>query len=425
MEGARRIGKSYIIEEFAKNEYKSYLLIDFSLIDESVKDIFKHNRNDLKNFFILLQTYFNVRLYERESVIIFDEVQCFPIAREFIKTLVKDGRYDYIETGSLLSIHQNVKDIVLPSEEEKIQMFPMDFEEFLWAIGENTTYTLINNFYEEKKPLGDAVHRKIMILFRQYLLIGGMPQAILKFIETNNFSEVDKVKKRILSLYREDAAKFAVGYEDKVRAVFDNIPGALSKKDKHIIFNEISDKGRFRTYESAFMWLSDAMIINNCYLSTDPNIGLALTKNESKVKCYMADTGLLVSMMLSDNQKTSNDLYKQILFDRLDINEGMLMENIVAQLLRTNGHSLFYYEKSNTTKDERMEIDFLITKGNPLKNKVFPIEVKSTGHYTTKSLIKFKNKFSSRVGDKIILHDKDLKIENDILYLPLYMAGLI
>jgi predicted AAA+ superfamily ATPase len=423
--GAHRVGKSFIVREFAEKEYKTSLIIDFSQVDDEVKDIFIHNRQDLDTFFLLLQTFYSKKFITRSTLIVFDEVQRFPIAREFLKTLVADGRYDYLETGSLLSIRQNIKDIVLPSEEEKVEMFPLDFEEFLWAIGDEVSYPIIKIFFEKQQRLGQAAHGKLMLLFRQYILVGGMPQAVVSFAEHKDFQEADTIKRGILDLYREDIAKYAAGYEDKVRSIFDNIPGMLSKAKKNMVFSSLAENGRYRSYESAFLWLSDAMITNDCYLATDPNVELSLTKKSSSVKCYLADTGLLVTMLLRDNALSSDDLYKQILFNSLSFNEGMLMENVVAQMLRASGHSLFFYEKQSQEARERMEMDFLISKGNMVKMKLSPIEVKSGRNYTYSSLDKFKTKFSRRTGMRYILHDKDLDKKDDVMLLPLYMAGLI
>lgn len=425
IEGARRTGKSFIAQYFAKNYYASSLIIDFSKADEELKQIFLHNRNSLDTFFLLLETYFNTKLIKRNALIVFDEVQRFPIAREFIKTLVADGRYDYLETGSLLSIKQNIKNIVLPSEEEKLELRPLDFEEFLWAMDDTISYNTIIQFFNKKQSVGPALHRKFMLLFRQYMIIGGMPQVVLSYVQNKNFVEADKINRNILSLYRDDRARFAIGYEDKVRAIFDNIPAFLSNQNKQINYSKLSPNGRFRDYNSAFLWLSDAMITNDCYLTKDPNVGLALTQQINCVKCYMADTGLLISMSLWDNTFSNEDLYKQLMFKTLALNEGMFVENIVAQMLVYSGHNLFFHESNSKTKEDRMKIDFLISKGSPIKNKLFPIEVKSSKNYTYSSLNKFKTKYSSRIGGRYIIHDKDLQIKDDIILLPFYMTQLI
>ena len=341
IDGARRIGKSYICEEFGKNEYKSYLLIDFGNISKEIIDIFENESTNLDLFFMKISAFHGVRLYERESLIIFDEVQQFPRARQLIKYLVKDGRYDYIETGSLLSLKRNVENIILPSEEKHIEMYSLDFEEFLWSLGDDTTVSLLKEFFEKKIPLGQALHRKIMNDFRQYILVGGMPQAVNKYLETKNFADVDDIKRDILNLYRNDIAKFAKGYENKVISIFDEIPSQLSKKEKKYRLSTISKEARLREYEDSFMWLNDAMITNTCYNSTDPNVGLSLNSDFSTRKCYMMDTGLLITQTFLDRDYTENDLYKAVLFNKLNINEGMVMENVTAQILRTNGHKLF------------------------------------------------------------------------------------
>ena len=362
IDGARRVGKSYIAEEFAKNEYKSYILIDFGSVSRDILDLFIYDSSNLDLFFAKLSAFYAKPLYKRDSLIIFDEVQQFPRARQMIKYLVADGRYDYLETGSLIRLKKNVKDIIIPSEEEHIEMFPMDFEEFLWAMGDEVTVPLIRSCYESKTPLGQALHRKIMNDFRQYVLVGGMPQSVLAYLKEKNFEASDIAKRRILRLYRDDVSKFAEGYEDKVFALFDGIPAQLSKKEKKYKLSSISKEARFRTYEDSFIWLHEAMVVNTCFNATDPNVGLALSADYTTQKCYMADTGLLVTHTFMDNAFTENELYRAILFDKLNINAGMLMENIVAQMLRNNGHKLYFYSRcDNENRENHMEIDFLIT----------------------------------------------------------------
>ena len=420
--GARRVGKSYICEQFGKNEYKSVLIINFSTVSSVVKEVFENYRTDIELFFLKLTLHFNIKLYKRESLIIFDEVQLFPIARQFIKQLVADGRYDYIETGSLISIKQNVKDILIPSEEESIDMHPMDFEEFLWAMGNEQIMEFIRQCYKQLIPLGQALHRKVMDYFRQYMLVGGMPQAVLAFIKNRDFEEVDKVKKRILKLYREDITKFATGYEGKVTAIFDSIPGQLTKKEKKYNITAINEQARLREYENAFMWLADGMITNPAFNATDPNVGLALSFDHSTHKLYMADTGLLVTHTFNDRGYANNDLYRAILLDKLSINEGMLMENIVAQTLRTGGHKLFFYSRSDSANRKKsMEIDFLIN----INNKICPIEVKSSAYRAHSSLDKFRRKFNRKLGDAYILYVKDVFIKDNVIHLPIYMASLL
>ena len=419
IDGARRVGKSYIAEEFGKSEYKSYILIDFGKAPQDVLDLFIHDSANLDLFFAKLSAFYAKTLHKRNSLIIFDEVQQFPRARQLIKYLVADGRYDYIETGSLIRLKKNVQDIIIPSEEEHIEMFPMDFEEFLWTMGDEVTVPLIRACFESKTPLGQALHRKIMNDFRQYVLVGGMPQSVIAYLKEKNFEASDVAKRRIIKLYRDDVSKFAEGYEDKVFALFDGIPAQLSKKEKKYKLSSISKEARFRTYEDSFIWLHEAMVVNTCFNATDPGVGLALSADNTTQKCYMADTGLLVTHTFMDNAFTENELYRAILFDKLNINEGMIMENIVAQMLRTNGHKLYFYSRSDTdNRENHMEIDFLITEGK----KIAPIEVKSSNYTSHSSLDKFRNKFSSKIGNSYILYSKDVMIKDGIIHLPFYMA---
>lgn len=364
IDGARRVGKSYIAEQFAKNEYKSYIIVDFGNLPKDVLALFENDTTDFDLFFAKLSLFYGKALPKRESLIIFDEVQQFPQARQLIKYLVADGRYDYLETGSLIRLKKNVKDIIIPSEEEHIEMFPLDFEEFLWAMGDEVTTSFIWECFEKKMPLGQGVHRKVMNSFRQYLLVGGMPQSVLAYMNGKDFEASDTAKRNILRLYRDDVAKFADGYEDKVFAVFDGIPGQLSKKEKKYKLSSLDKNARFRSFEDSFVWLNEAMIVNTCFNATDPNVGLALSADHATQKCYMADTGLLITQTFMDGAYTDNELYKAILFDRLDINEGMILENAVAQMLRTNGHKLYFYSRCDKeNRENHMEIDFLITEG--------------------------------------------------------------
>ena len=422
IDGARRVGKSYIAEEFAKHEYQSYILIDFGKAPQDVLDLFIHDSSNLDLFFAKLSAFYATTLHKRNSLIIFDEVQQFPRARQLIKYLVADGRFDYLETGSLIRLKKNVQDIIIPSEEEHIEMFPMDFEEFLWAMGDEATVPLIRTCFESKSPLGQALHRKIMNDFRQYVLVGGMPQSVMAYLKEKNFEASNVAKRRILKLYRDDVSKFAEGYEDKVFALFDGIPAQLSKKEKKYKLSSISKEARFRTYEDSFIWLNEAMVVNTCFNATDPNVGLALSADNTTQKCYMGDTGLLVTHTFMDTAFTENELYRAILFDKLNINEGMIMENIVAQMLRTNGHKLYFYSRSDTdNRENHMEIDFLITEGK----KIAPIEVKSNNYNSHSSLDKFRKKFSSKIGNSYILYSKDVMIKDGIIHLPFYMAMLL
>ena len=379
IEGARRIGKSTIVTEFAKKEYKSYILIDFANVTESIKDCFNNMLNDLDSFFMIISGEYKTKLYKRESVIIFDEVQKFPKAREAIKYLVADGRYDYIETGSLISIRENVENIIIPSEEYKIKMYPLDFEEFCWAFGEEQLIEYIRDCLNKKIPLVQSQHKKAMLLFRQFMLVGGIPQSIVAFLENDrDFFECNKRKRAILNLYREDIMKIKKSYRSKVLAVFDYIPKSLSKHEKRLKINNVNKGTRAIQYEDTFFWLANSMICNECFSCDDPNIGFSLTENRSYVKCYMGDTGLLVSHAFDENELSDGELYKEILLDKLSINEGMLYENTIAQMLTANGHKLYFYTHYNKEKHRNdIEIDFLLSNNSKLKYKMYPIEVKS------------------------------------------------
>ncbi len=427
IDGARRVGKSYIAQEFAKKEYKSYILIDFNRAPAEITDLFVHYLNDLNMFFLYLSNFYGVKLYERESLIIFDEVQLFPKARAAIKYLVEDGRYDYVETGSLMTIKKNVADIVIPSEERHMKMYPLDFEEFLWALDNDTLMDFIGLCFEEKKPMGQVLHRKTMDYFRQYLIVGGMPQAVKTYRDSHDFDQVDRVKRDILELYRADIIKHAEGYQMKVAQIFDDIPAQLQKHDTKFKFSSLKKEARFREYEDALFWLSDAMITNICYNSTAPNIGLKLNMDRMTLKCYMADTGLLISHAFDENGLVSEEIYKKLLFDKLEVNKGMIMENIVAQMLTASGHKLYFY--SNPSRDDaslRMEIDFLTAKSKiSNRHNISPIEVKSSKNYTLTSLRKFKEKYKEQLHIPYVLHPNDLKEEDGILFLPLYMTPLI
>ncbi len=427
IDGARRVGKSYIAEEFAKSEYRSYIMIDFNKAPEEIKDLFKNYLNDMDTFFMYLSNFYNVKLYERETLIILDEVQLFPYARSAVKYLVADGRYDYIETGSLMSIKKNVRDILIPSEERHIKMFPLDFEEFLWAFDNVLLMDYIRNCFEKRKPMGQALHRKAMDYFRQYMIVGGMPQAVEAYIQNRDFDKTDRIKRDILELYRADIAKHAEGYEMKVLQIFDDIPAQLQKHDKKFKLSSLKKEARFRDYESAIFWLSDAMIANMCYNATSPEIGLKLNMDRLTLKCYMADTGLLISHSFDENGIVSEEIYKKLLFDKLEFNKGMIVENIVAQMLTASGHKLYFY--SNPSRDDassRMEIDFLIAKSKiSSRHNISPIEVKSGKNYTLTSIKKFIAKYKAQLHTPYVLHTGDLKEENGIVYLPLYMTPLL
>ena len=427
IDGARRVGKSYIVRQFAEKEYSSYVILDFNLVSKSIKDLFENDLDNLDRFFMYLSNYTGKTLYTRDTLIVFDEVQQYPKARAAIKYLVKDGRYDYIETGSLISIKKNVEGIVIPSEEEHIKMFPMDFEEFLWAMGEEMLMPFIKDCFKSKKPMGQLMHRRAMDYFRLYMIVGGMPQAVEKYVETRDFSKVDKLKRRILDLYHSDISKFAKGYDTKVKSIFEEIPSQLQKHEKKFRLSALKEGARARDYETAFFWLDDAMIINSCYNTTEPNVGLNLNKDTNTMKCYMADTGLLISHAFDTNEIVCEDLYRKILLDKLEMNSGMIIENIVAQMLRTAGHKLFFYSNSSMTdRDSRMEIDFLIGKGKiTARHNISPIEVKSSARYTLTSLKKCIAKYGSYLSTAYVIHPADLKEEDNIIYLPLYMCPLL
>ena len=425
--GARRVGKSYVAKEFAAREYRSYILLDFNNVDNRIRELFEMYLDDLDTFFMYLGAYTDTTLYKRDSVIIFDEVQQYPRARAAIKYLVEDGRYDYIETGSLVSIKKNVENIVIPSEEEELLLHPMDFEEFLWAMGNEALMPLIRRNFETMHEMGQLLHRKAMDYFRQYMIVGGMPQAVAKYVETRDFGRVDRVKRQILRLYRSDIQKFAKGYEAKVTRVYDAISSQLQKHEKKFVLRSLSEDAKMRDYETAFFWLSDAMIVNIAYNSTEPNIGLGLSEDDSTLKCYMADTGLMLSHAFKENDIVADNLYAKILTDKLEFNGGMVIENIVAQMLRASGHRLYFfskYDKSNA--ENRMEIDFLVTKSRiTTKHNISPIEVKSTQRYTLTSMKKCLAKYSSYIATPYVVHTADLKKEDGITYLPLYMTPLL
>ena len=427
IEGARRIGKSTICEEFAKNEYESYILIDFAKKDKEVEDYFNNYLNDLDTLFMLIQTHYKVDLYERKSVIIFDEVQMFPQARAAIKYLVADGRYDYLETGSLISIRENVKDIVIPSEERHINMYPLDFEEFALACGEELLIKYIKTCFDKKEPLERGLHDRAMLLFQQYMLVGGMPMPVVSFVENKkNFTLADKEKRDILKLYREDIMKIDSRYRSKVLSIYDQIPGFLSQHEKRVIFNKVQEGSYIDQYEETFFWLSDSMIANECFLCNDPNVGLSLNETRSYVKCYLADTGLLFSHTFDENELLEDDIYKQILACKLEINEGMFYENVIAQMLVSNGHKLYFYTHYNKEKKRNdIEIDFIISNNSKLKYKIYPIEVKSSKKYTTVSLDNFIEKYKKRIGDAYIIHPKNLSIKDSIICIPPYMTTYI
>lgn len=429
IEGARRVGKSTLARQFAATEYRSFVEIDFDHVDDEVKAMFRDYATDLDSLFLYLSTYFGVELFERETVFLFDEVQRFPFVRGLVKYLVADGRYDYIETGSLISIKQNVDDIVIPSEEESMRLNPLDFEEFLWAMDEEALARLLRESYENRRPLPDALHKKASRLFREYVLVGGMPHPLQVYVDKRNFSSVDREKRLILDLYRRDVARFAKGYEHKVISIFDQIPAQLSKHEKRFSITSLGKDARMRAYEEAFFWLGDAFIANLCYASNDPSVGLSLNLESSSVKCYLADTGLLTTMVLADSARTDESVYRAVLRGDIGLNEGMLMENVVAQSLVAQGRKLYFYSQSGKHHGHgRLEIDFLITEGYANaagKPRLSPIEVKSARQYGTGSLDRLKEEYPKRVGLQYVISPNPYRREGDRCYLPLYMAHLI
>ena len=424
IEGARRIGKSTVVEEFGKNEYKSYILIDFNKVSRVVIEAFETLAGKLDDFFMVLSSEYNTQLHKRESLIIFDEVQKYPHARELIKYFVADGRYDYIETGSLISIKENVRYITIPSEERKIRMYPMDFEEFCWALGNEQILEVIRLCFDKKEGLPNGLHNSAMLLFRQYLLVGGMPKSIDVFVSrSKDFGASDVEKRDILDLYREDIRKIDKKYQAKVQTTFDQIPAFLSKHEKRIILSRLDPNAKADNYEESFFWLADSMICNECFNCSDPNVGLAMNEDRTFIKCYMGDTGLLVSHAFSENDITETNLYRNILFDKLSINEGMLYENAIMQMLTANGHRPYFYTHYNEDKHRNdIEIDFLITEGGKVREKIIPIEVKSSSKYSTVSLERFLSKFRNRITSAYVIHPKNLLLKNGIVCIPPYMT---
>lgn len=420
IEGARRVGKSTIVESFAKNEYASYILIDFSVVGNDIKILFDDMSN-LNYFFTSLQLYFRVELKERNSVIIFDEVQLCPKARQAIKSLVKDGRYDYIETGSLISIKKNVKDILIPSEEQKIQMNPMDYEEFLWALGDFSTMNLLRTVFESRKRLGDDLNRKMMQQFRLYMLVGGMPQAVYEYIQTNNFKKVDEVKRNIISLYEDDFRK--IDSTGRLAMIFEAIPSQLNKKAKGFQTKKVikSYKVKEDVILSLISELKDSKVVNIAYHCNNPDVGLSASKDLDLYKLYMADTGLFVTMQFKDKDFTDNIIYEKLLSDKLSANLGYLYENAVAQAIVSSGNQLFYYTFTNDEIKKNYEIDFILSK----KNKICPIEVKSSNYRKHISIDKFYEKFSNRILKRYIIHTKDISKDKDIQCIPIYLSSLV
>ena len=423
IEGARRIGKSTVAEEFGRNEYKSYILIDFNVATKKVRGLFD-DLSDLDVFFQSLSLEYGTRLYQRESLIIFDEIQKFPKAREAIKYLVADGRYDFIETGSLISIKENVEDITIPSEERKIRMYPLDFEEFGSYFGEELLLEYIAECCKKGVPLDRDMHNKAMRLFKEYLLVGGMPQAVLAYKKSGrDFAAADVEKRDILDLYRDDIRKAARKYNSKVSAIFENVPAYLSTHEKKVTLGNIDKGATFDKYDEPFFWLEDSMICNLCYKCNDPNVGFALNKNDAFVKCYLGDTGLLVSLAFSENELAENNLYKQIMDGNLSVNQGMLYENAIAQIIVSKGKKLYFYTRYSEEKHRNdIEIDFLLSNESKTKFRIVPIEVKSSKNYSTTSLEKFGGVYGRRISESVVIHPKNYVRTEQAVKIPPYMA---
>ena len=424
--GARRVGKSFIVEEFAKREYKNYILIDFTKADERIKMVFKDSLSNLDDFFYRLSTLCGKPFYERETLFIFDEVQSFPRAREDIKHLVAHGKYDYVETGSLVSIRKNVQDILIPSEEVDVEMYPMDFEEFLWAKGNDVLMDTIRTQFEKKEPMG-VMHKTAMDAFREYMVVGGMPQAVKVFQMTRDLRKVDREKRKILALYRKGIREHAGNLAERVEALYDFIPAELQRHEKRIVLSDIEPDARMRDFQDPIFWLKDAMVVNVAYNATEPNVGLGLSLDHSTVKCYMGDTGLLISHAFGENELMSEDIHNRLLFDDIALNEGMLTENVVAQMLTASGKKLFFFSRHDrNSRRNSIEIDFLVSKSKLAnKNNVHPIEVKSGKNVRHNALDKFTAKYSDWLDVPYLLWDRDVVFKDGILHLPLYMAPLL
>lgn len=418
VQGARRIGKSTIVEEFAKNEYESYILIDFSKCPAEVKKLFD-DISDLNFIFLRLQLIYGVQLVTRKSLIIFDEIQFLPRARQAIKSLVQDHRYDYIETGSLISIRKNVADILIPSEEKKIDMFPMDYEEFRWALGDNATVPLLRSFWAKPQPLQQA-HRKLMRDFRLYMLVGGMPQAVNEFIETNNLAAVDEVKRTILDLYDEDFMK--IDPSGRASKIFSAIPAQLNSNATRYQLSSVIQGADNSDFIELISEMEKTMTVNISHHSNDPNVGLSNTESLTQYKIYAGDTGLFTTLAFKDKAFTDNIIYEKLLGDKLPANLGYMYENIVAQTLTASGYKLYYYTWPTASGKHSYEIDFLLSKNS----KLIPIEVKSSAYKTHASLDAFCEKFSSRLAnDRYLIYTKDYAKEGNVTYLPAFLTFLL
>lgn len=421
LRGARRVGKTTLAEKLGREEYRSYILVRFDQTEDSINRLFTDSLRDLDMLFNTLQFAYNTRLYRRESLIILDEIQLFPQARQALKTLLEDGRYDYLETGSLATITKKSKNILIPSEEYSLDVLPMDYEEYLWANDNDMVIPTLREHLTSLKPMG-GLHQYIMKSYREYMLVGGMPQVVSAFTESKDFEKVDFAKEQIINLYKQDMNDQEEENPEYVTSFFDRIPSELSKHDKRYVLTHLGPNARIRDYKGPIKWLNEAMIINIANNVDEPSAALNLSIIDPSFKCYLMDTGLLITLAYKDRPYLENELYKAILLDKLQVNEGMLLENMVAQNIRANGRRAYYYkETSRENKKTVMEIDFLIRDGN----KLVPIEVKSGENRSIKSLIAFKEKYGKKVGRCIVLHHGEIRREDNILWLPYYMAAVI
>ena len=415
IQGARRVGKSTIAKEFAENEYETHILVDFAACSVEIRELF-NDVSDLNRIFMRLQLEYSVELKERKSVIIFDEVQLAPKARQAIKYLVKDGRYDYMETGSLISIRKNVRDILIPSEEVKLHMFPMDYEEFRWALGDTATIRLLQGCFHGRTSMGDATNRKLMRDFRVYMLVGGMPQAVAAYLETNNLEKVDSVKRSIITLYEDDFNK--IDPTGNASKMFRQIPAQLTNNANRYLAWSATDGTRNSVLAEIISEIKESMVVNMAYHANDPSAGMALHQDPNKYKMFTGDTGLFVTLAFWDRKFTDNTIYHKLLSDKLSTDLGYVYENVVAQMLKAAGHELYYYTFPTESGKHNYEVDFLIADGD----KVSPVEVKSSGYKAHTSLDAFCMKFSSRIRNKYLVYTKDLRKDGDVLYLPVYMT---
>lgn len=415
IQGARRVGKSTIAEEFAANEYETYILVDFAACSTEIRELF-NDLSNLNRIFMRLQLEYGVELKERKSAIIFDEVQLAPKARQAIKYLVKDGRYDYIETGSLISIRKNVKDILIPSEEVKLYMYPMDYEEFKWALGDTATIKLLQSCFQNRTSLGDATNRKLMRDFRLYMLVGGMPQAVASFLESNNLEKVDSVKRSIITLYEDDFNK--IDPTGNASKMFRQIPAQLTSNANRYQAWSVTDGKRNSELAEIISEIKESMVVNMSYHANDPSVGMALHQDPDKYKMFAGDTGLFVTLAFWDKKFTDNTIYHKLLSDKLSADLGYVYENAIAQMLKASGHELYYYTFPTDSGKHNYEVDFLIADGD----KISPIEVKSSGYKAHTSLDAFCKKFSARIKNKYLIYTKDMRKEKDVQYLPAYMT---